>query len=101
MPSDARPCIVGVRRIERLYREAECVGPRIQLLLQRLGTDACNLEQDRAHCFAHFLGQGMEPTAALTRAARYAALSITRRGTQTSYATPAEFDDFLSEHGLG
>ncbi|OWY12312.1 ribokinase [Thioclava sp. F34-6] len=51
--------------------------------------------------FAHFLGQGTEPTAALTRAARYAALSITRRGTQTSYATPAEFDDFLSEHGLG
>ncbi|KEP70024.1 ribokinase [Thioclava dalianensis] len=50
--------------------------------------------------FAHYLGAGHAPTEALTRAARYAALSITRRGTQTSYATAPEFAEFLSEHAL-
>ena len=51
--------------------------------------------------FAHFLGAGLGADDALARAARYAALSITRRGTQTSYATPEDFTEFLSEHGLG
>ncbi|TQS69933.1 ribokinase [Rhodobacteraceae bacterium] len=46
--------------------------------------------------FAHFLGTGLEANDALGRAACYAALSITRRGTQTSYATPQELDTFLS-----
>lgn len=50
--------------------------------------------------FAHFLGAGLEANDALIRAARYAALSITRRGTQTSYATVQEFMTFLSKQAL-
>ena len=41
--------------------------------------------------FAHFLVAGDPITAALTKAAHYAADSTTRRGTQKSYATEAEF----------
>ncbi len=44
--------------------------------------------------FAAFLSQGAETEAALRRAAAYAALSITRRGAQSSYATPDEFAAF-------
>lgn len=44
--------------------------------------------------FAHFLTHGAETAAALAQAARYAALSITRRGTQTAYATPEDFAAF-------
>ncbi|AXC49000.1 ribokinase [Paracoccus suum] len=46
--------------------------------------------------FAHFHAGGMDAPAALAQAARYAALSITRRGTQKSYATPAEFAAFCA-----
>lgn len=46
--------------------------------------------------FAHFHASGHAPEDALAQAARYAALSITRRGTQKSYASPAEFDDFCA-----
>lgn len=45
--------------------------------------------------FAHFLTGGHAPVEALGRAARYAALSITRRGTQSSYADAAEFAGFV------
>jgi len=48
--------------------------------------------------FARFLSSGMEAEAALNRAARYAALSITRRGTQKSYATQDEFAAFCEAH---
>ncbi|WAC27749.1 ribokinase [Ancylobacter sp. SL191] len=41
--------------------------------------------------FAHFHTQGLPVFAALGEAAKYAADSITRRGTQRSYATEAEF----------
>ncbi|SDX09063.1 ribokinase [Roseicitreum antarcticum] len=46
--------------------------------------------------FAHFCGAGLEPAKALIQAARYAALSITRRGTQSSYANAEEFADFTA-----
>ena len=48
--------------------------------------------------FACFLAQGAEPEAALTRAALYAADSITRRGTQKSYASAADFARFEARH---
>lgn len=41
--------------------------------------------------FAHFAASGMDAPDALRQAARYAASSITRRGTQKSYLTKAEF----------
>lgn len=44
--------------------------------------------------FAHHLASGMEASAALHQAARYAASSITRRGTQKSYLTAEEFAGF-------
>lgn len=44
--------------------------------------------------FAHFYAATGDVKAGLERAARYAALSITRRGTQTSYATAEEFEAF-------
>ncbi len=44
--------------------------------------------------FAANLAQGAGTEAALRAAAGYAALSITRRGAQASYATPAEFAAF-------
>ncbi|WP_116086785.1 ribokinase [Tropicimonas sp. IMCC34011] len=44
--------------------------------------------------FARFLSAGEAPDAALARAARYAAQSITARGTQTSYADAAGFEKF-------
>lgn len=44
--------------------------------------------------FACFLSKGAEAHAALSRAALYAADSITRRGTQKSYATAQEFAAF-------
>ncbi|MDF3606787.1 ribokinase [Paracoccus sp. DMF-8] len=48
--------------------------------------------------FAHFHAGGAAPQDALAQAARYAALSITRRGTQKSYATPDEFAAFAASH---
>lgn len=44
--------------------------------------------------FAHFLAGGAGAVAALTEAAHYAALSITRRGAQASYASAPEFAAF-------
>lgn len=44
--------------------------------------------------FARFLSGGAAPQDALQRAARYAAHSITGRGTQSSYADAAGFDAF-------
>jgi ribokinase len=44
--------------------------------------------------FARFHAGGMELEAALAKAARYAADSVTRRGTQKAYATAAEFEAF-------
>lgn len=41
--------------------------------------------------FAHFCTEGLPVFEALTEAAKYAADSITRRGTQRSYATLADF----------
>ena len=44
--------------------------------------------------FAHFLAGGADAVAALSDAAHYAALSITRRGAQSSYASTPEFAAF-------
>lgn len=44
-------------------------------------------------CFSHALVSGKEALAALRLANAYAADSVTRRGTQTSYATAEEFRD--------
>ncbi|RWR10973.1 ribokinase [Paenirhodobacter populi] len=44
--------------------------------------------------FAHFLAATGDVELALNRAARYAAHSVTGRGTQKSYATAAAFDAF-------
>ena len=44
--------------------------------------------------FAHFHASGMDLESALARAARYAADSVTRRGTQKAYATMADFEAF-------
>ena len=44
--------------------------------------------------FARFHAAGLSLDAALARAARYAADSVTRRGTQKAYATAAEFETF-------
>lgn len=44
--------------------------------------------------FARFHAAGLDLEAALAKAARYAADSVTRRGTQKAYATAAEFEAF-------
>ena len=44
--------------------------------------------------FAHFLAASGDVEFALTEATRYAAHSVTQRGTQKSYATAAAFDAF-------
>ncbi len=44
--------------------------------------------------FARFYSRDKDVLAALNTAARYAANSITKRGTQKSYATPDEFETF-------
>lgn len=46
--------------------------------------------------FAHFLAASGEIEQALNNAARYAAFSVGRRGTQKSYATAAEFEAFCT-----
>jgi ribokinase len=46
--------------------------------------------------FAHHFAAGGDVVAALEAAAAYAAHSVTRKGTQISYATRAEFDAFRS-----
>jgi len=49
--------------------------------------------------FARYLAGGLALDAALTRATRYAALSVTRRGAQKSFATEAEFEAFCAKLG--
>lgn len=46
--------------------------------------------------FAHYYTQNGDIAAALRKAVRYAADSITRNGTQSSYATLAEFEAFCA-----
>jgi ribokinase len=46
--------------------------------------------------FAHHLAAGGDVVAAIEAAIRYAAHSVTRKGTQISYASRAEFDAFCS-----
>jgi ribokinase len=48
--------------------------------------------------FARYYVEGVGLDAALNNAVRYAADSITRRGTQKAYATEAEFDVFCKAH---
>lgn len=47
--------------------------------------------------FARFWTESRDTTDALTRAARYAAVSVTRRGAQSSYADAAEFAALTGE----
>ena len=49
--------------------------------------------------FARFLSGGSTPTQALEQASRYAAYAITGRGTQSSYADPARFEEFCARLG--
>ncbi len=49
--------------------------------------------------FARFLAAGLDVEAALGRAVRYAANSVTRRGAQKSYATETEFEAFCASLG--
>jgi ribokinase len=44
--------------------------------------------------FARYFAGGLDPKAALRQAARYAADSVTRRGTQKAYASEAAFREF-------
>jgi ribokinase len=44
--------------------------------------------------FARYLAGGLDLESALVKAAQYAADSVTRRGTQKSYATQSEFEAF-------
>jgi ribokinase len=49
--------------------------------------------------FARFHAAGLDVEAALGKAVRYAADSVTRRGTQKSYATETEFEAFCASLG--
>lgn len=46
-------------------------------------------------CFAHFYVKTKDIMLALQKASAYAALSVTRYGTQTSYPTKKEFEEFV------
>ncbi len=46
-------------------------------------------------CFAHFYINTKNILLALEKATAYAALSVTKYGTQTSYPTKEEFEQFL------
>ncbi|WP_430471224.1 ribokinase [Thalassospira lucentensis] len=48
--------------------------------------------------FAHYYLENRDIDAALHKAVRYAADSITRPGTQKSYATKSKFEDFCKNH---
>ena len=48
--------------------------------------------------FARYYVAGASLDAALDKAVRYAADSITRRGTQKAYATEPEFEAFCKTH---
>ena len=47
-------------------------------------------------CFARYYGAGSTLEEALDKAVRYAADSVTRRGTQKAYATEGEFGAFCA-----
>ena len=49
--------------------------------------------------FARYLAAGLTLDASLAQATRYAALSVTRRGAQKSFATEAEFEAFCAKLG--
>ena len=49
--------------------------------------------------FARFFADGVPLEAALKQAARYAADSVTRRGTQKAYASADEFKTFCETLG--
>lgn len=51
-------------------------------------------------CFAHGRVQGLGLREAMQRAVAYSALSVTGRGTQTSYPEAAVFEDFLASLDL-
>lgn len=51
-------------------------------------------------CFAHDRVQGMGLREAMQRAVAYSALSVTGRGTQTSYPEAAAFEDYLASLDL-
>lgn len=51
-------------------------------------------------CFAHCRVQGMGLREAMQRAVAYSALSVTGRGTQTSYPEAAAFEDYLASLDL-
>lgn len=51
-------------------------------------------------CFAHCRVQGMGLREAMQRAVAYSALSVTGRGTQTSYPEAAVFEDYLASLDL-
>jgi len=51
-------------------------------------------------CFAHGRVQGLGLRDAMQRAVAYSALSVTGRGTQTSYPEAAVFEDYLASLDL-
>lgn len=51
-------------------------------------------------CFAHGRVQGLDLRDAMQRAVAYSALSVTGRGTQTSYPEAAVFEDYLASLDL-
>ena len=51
-------------------------------------------------CFAHCRVQGLGLREAMQRAVAYSALSVTGRGTQTSYPEAAAFEDYLASLDL-
>ncbi|MCK1983604.1 MULTISPECIES: ribokinase [Peribacillus] len=48
-------------------------------------------------CFAHFLVKNGDVLHAIKMATAYAALSVTKRGTQSSYPTSEELEEFLNK----
>jgi ribokinase len=49
-------------------------------------------------CFAEHYAACGDIEAAMERASLYAALSVTKKGTQDSYAERAEFEEFVKNH---
>lgn len=51
-------------------------------------------------CFAHFLNQGKDTLYAIKMATAFAALSVTRHGTQSSYPSKEELQLFLDQNNI-
>ena len=49
-------------------------------------------------CFVEHYARTGDVAAAMERASKYAALSVTKKGTQDSYAEKKEFEEFLEKH---